>query len=308
MKVVVAGHTGLVGSAVYSLLEECGYETIGINSKVVDLLNPDATIDFLSNVKPDSVIDAAALVGGIGANNSFPVQFLMKNIQIQNNLLNAAHIAEVEKFVFLGSSCIYPRECPQPIKEDYFMSGKLESTNSAYALAKITGIELIKSFRKQYNKSWISLMPTNVYGPRDNFNLETGHVVASLIHKFWVATREDKPVVELWGTGSSRREFIHSEDLARAILVALEKYNSDGHLNVSTREEVTISELANLIADITGYRGEIIYDSMKPEGVPRRHLDSTLMENLGWRPQISLREGIAKTIDWFSRNQVSIKR
>lgn len=308
MKVVVAGHTGLVGSAVYSLFKEKGFETFGVNSKVVDLLDPKATIEFMLEIRPNVVIDAAALVGGIGANNSFPVEFLTKNVQIQNNLMNAAHISEVEKFVFLGSSCIYPRECPQPIKEDYLMRGRLESTNSAYALAKITGIELIKSYRKQYNKRWISLMPTNVYGPHDNFNLETGHVVASLIHKFWLAKERDIDTVDLWGTGSAKREFIYSHDLAHAIYVALRNYDSDMHLNVSTSEEITIRELAKLIAEIVGYNGEVVYDASKPEGVPRRHLDSTRMQSLGWQSQISLRDGVSKTVEWFRQNQAWIKR
>jgi GDP-L-fucose synthase len=218
MAVVVAGYTGLVGSAIFEELKSRNVEAIGINSKVVNLLDRKSTFDFIQDVKPEAVIDAAAVVGGIGANNSFPVDFLSKNLQIQNNLMDASHHAGVERFVFLGSSCIYPRDCEQPIKEEYLMTGLLEKTNSAYAVAKIAGIELIKSYRKQYSHHWISLMPTNMYGPNDNFDLESSHVLPALINRFVTAVDERRPTVTLWGTGKPRREFLHSKDLASAIL------------------------------------------------------------------------------------------
>ena len=234
MTYVVAGHTGLVGSAIYETLQARGESVVGINSSVVDLLDRKATFEFLADTKPEVVIDAAAIVGGIGANNSLPVDFLSKNLQIQNNLMDGSHTARVERFVFLGSSCIYPRECPQPIKEDYLLTGPLEQTNSAYAIAKIAGIELIRSYRKQFGYKWISLMPTNMYGPKDNFNLQTSHVLPALINRFVTAAQEGKSSVTLWGTGSPRREFLHSQDLADATLLALEKYDSDQHLNIGT--------------------------------------------------------------------------
>ena len=215
-------------------LQARGESVVGINSSVVDLLDRKTTFEFLADTKPEVVIDAAAIVGGIGANNSLPVDFLSKNLQIQNNLMDGSHAARVERFVFLGSSCIYPRECPQPIKEDYLLTGPLEQTNSAYAIAKIAGIELIRSYRKQFGYKWISLMPTNMYGPKDNFNLQTSHVLPALINRFVTAAQEGKSSVTLWGTGSPRREFLHSQDLADATLLALEKYDSDQHLNIGT--------------------------------------------------------------------------
>jgi len=254
MTIVVAGHSGLVGSAIYELLTSLNEEVVGINSKVVNLLDRQATFDFINDHKPEIVIDAAAIVGGIGANNSFPVDFLSKNLQIQNNLMDASHAANVERFVFLGSSCIYPRECPQPIKEEYLLTGPLELTNSAYAIAKIAGIELIKSYRKQFNRRWISLMPTNMYGPRDNFDLTTSHVLPALINRFVTAKRTGASEVTLWGTGSPKREFLHSRDLASAVLMATEKYDSDVHLNIGTGEDLTIKDLAHLVGTLAGFK------------------------------------------------------
>ena len=302
MTVIVAGHTGLVGSAIYELLTSRNEKVVGINSKVVNLLDRKATFEFINDHKPSVVIDAAAIVGGIGANNSFPVDFISKNLQIQNNLMDASHAADVERFVFLGSSCIYPRNCPQPIKEEYLLTGPLEATNSAYAIAKIAGIELIKSYRKQFKRRWISLMPTNMYGPRDNFDLKTSHVLPALINRFVTAKRTGTANVTLWGTGAPKREFLHSRDLASAVLLATEKYDSDLHLNIGTGEELTIMELAQLIGTSAGYRGQTLWDSTKPDGTPRKVMDVSRLKAMGWSPTISLEDGIKETIQWFEAN------
>lgn len=302
MTILVAGHTGLVGSAIFEALKNRNEDVVGINSKIVNLLDRDQTFEYLSALKPEVVIDAAAIVGGIGANNTFPVDFLSKNLQIQNNLMDASHNSNVERFVFLGSSCIYPRECPQPMKEEYLLTGPLEKTNSAYAIAKIAGIELIKSYRKQFNRRWISLMPTNIYGPRDNFNLETSHVLPALINRFVTATQNSIDEVTLWGTGTARREFLHSEDLASAVLVAMEKYDDEMHLNVGSGKDLTIKELAVKISSFAGFKGGILWDEGKPDGTPQKVLDVSRLMNLGWSPKVSLDEGITGTIQWFKEN------
>lgn len=302
MSIVVAGYTGLVGSAIFDLLKSRGEDVIGINSSVVNLLDRKKTFDFIRDVKPELVIDSAAIVGGIGANNSFPVDFLTKNLQIQSNLMDASHEANVERFVFLGSSCIYPRDCAQPIKEEYLMTGPLENTNSAYAVAKIAGIELVKSYRKQFGRRWISLMPTNMYGPRDNFDLETSHVLPALINRFVTARRNNASSVTLWGSGNPKREFLHTQDLAEAVLLAADKYDSDQHLNVGTGNDLTIKELATLVAREAGFSGAIKWDSSKPDGTPRKVLDISRLEAIGWQAKISLPEGIAQTIQWFESN------
>ena len=302
MSVVVAGHTGLVGSAIFSALQARGEAVVGVNSKVVDLLDRNRTFEFVLDTKPSLIIDSAAIVGGIGANNRYPVDFLSKNLQIQNNLMDAAHAANVERFVFLGSSCIYPRECPQPIKEEYLLTGPLETTNSAYAVAKIAGIELIKSYRKQFNRRWISLMPTNMYGPHDNFDLETSHVLPAFINRFVSARNQRADSVTLWGTGKPRREFLHTHDLAEAVLLAADKYDGESHLNVGTGTDLTIKELAELVADSSDFKGEIHWDSTKPDGTPRKVLDISRLQALGWSPKISLKDGISETIRWFESN------
>ena len=302
MSVVVAGHTGLVGSAIFEALQASGETVVGINSKVVDLLDRNRTFEFVLDTKPSLIIDSAAIVGGIGANNRYPVDFLSKNLQIQNNLMDAAHAANVERFVFLGSSCIYPRECPQPIKEEYLLTGSLETTNSAYAVAKIAGIELIKSYRKQFNRRWISLMPTNMYGPRDNFDLETSHVLPAFINRFVSARNQRADSVTLWGTGKPRREFLHTRDLAAAVLLAADKYDGESHLNVGTGTDLTIKELAELVADSSDFKGEIHWDSTKPDGTPRKVLEISRLQALGWSPKISLKDGISETIRWFESN------
>ena len=302
MTIVVAGHTGLVGSAIFEALKDRGDSVIGINSKVVDLLDREATFEFIHDHKPQLVIDAAAIVGGIGANNQFRVEFLSKNLQIQSNLMDASHAANVERFVFLGSSCIYPRNCAKPIKEEYLMTGPLEVTNSAYAVAKIAGIELINSYRRQYSRRWISLMPTNMYGPRDNFDLETSHVFPALINRYVTARRKGASEVTLWGTGAPKREFLHSSDLAAAVLLAVEKYDSELHLNIGTGEDLSIKELSTKISQISGFKGETKWDLSKPDGTPRKVLDVSRLRALGWEPKVSLDDGIRETIQYFESN------
>jgi GDP-L-fucose synthase len=299
MTIVVAGGTGLAGSAIVRAYQATGAEVIAVNRKVVDLLDRDATTAFLKSVKPKLVVDAAAKVGGIGANSAYPVEFLSDNVRIQSNLMEAAHAADVAKFIFLGSSCIYPRNCPQPIKEEYLLTGPLEETNSAYAIAKIAGIELIKSFRKEYGRTWISLMPTNLYGPRDNFELQGSHVLPAFIRRFVEAAQNGVATETLWGTGSPKREFLHVDDLASAVVLLGDAYDSKEHLNIGTGEDLTIKELAELVAQLAGFTGEIAWDATKPDGTPRKVLDVSKAKSLGWAPQISLRDGIASTIAWY---------
>ncbi len=302
MTIVVAGHTGLVGSAIFEALENRGDSVIGINSKVVNLLDREATFEFIHGHQPQLVIDAAAIVGGIRANNQFRVEFLSKNLQIQSNLMDASHAANVKRFVFLGSSCIYPRDCAKPIKEEYLMTGPLEVTNSAYAVAKIAGIELINSYRRQYSRRWISLMPTNMYGPRDTVELETSHVFPALINRYVTARRKGASEVTLWGTGAPKREFLHSSDLASAVLLAVEKYDSELHLNIGTGEDLSIKELSTKISQISGFKGETKWDLSKPDGTPRKVLDVSRLRALGWEPKVSLDDGIRETIQYFESN------
>lgn len=299
MSVIVAGSTGLAGSAIANAFEKAGQEVFGINRGVVDLLNFDQTNQFLNDIKPSLVIDAAARVGGIGANNSHPVEFLEDNVRIQANLMHASHNANVKRFVFLGSSCIYPRDCQQPIKEEYLMTGPLEATNSAYSIAKIAGIELVNSYRKQYGHNWISLMPSNLYGPRDNFNLDNSHVLPALIRRFVEAVEAGAREVMVWGSGSPKREFLHVDDLAQAVLLTSQSYDSALHLNIGTGEDLSILELATKIAQISGFKGEILWNKSKPDGTPRKVLDVSRIKQLGWSPRVTLEEGIASTISWY---------
>ena len=299
MTVVIAGSTGLVGSALTSTFMSAGYEVVGLNRSVVNLLDLKATKKIIQEIKPNLVIDAAAKVGGILANSTLPVEFLSDNIRIQSNLMEAAHAGEVKKFVFLGSSCIYPRDCPQPIKEEYLMTGPLEATNSAYAIAKIAGIELLNSYRKEYGVKWISLMPTNLYGPKDNFELQGAHVLPSLIRRFVEAVENGSTKVTLWGSGSPRREFLHVNDLAQAILETSERYDSSMHLNIGTGNDLTIKDLAGKVAAAAGFTGEIEWDTSKPDGTPQKVLDVSKIKAFGWMPTITLEEGIVSTIAWY---------
>jgi GDP-L-fucose synthase len=299
MKVLVAGGTGMVGSAVCDLFRALGEEVEAHSRSIVDLSHQEDTLDYVLDVKPDLIVDAAATVGGIAANSAYPVEFLTQNISIQNNLMFAAHQASVDNFIFLGSSCIYPRDCVQPIREEYLLTGPLEETNSAYAIAKIAGLELVKSYRKQYGKKWISLMPTNLYGPRDNFDLASSHVLPAFIRRFIEAAETGLDTVSLWGSGSPLREFLHVDDLAQAVVMAANRYNDNMHLNVGTGEDISIKDLAQKVADLAGYNGQIEWDSSKPDGTPRKVLDISLITSLGWRPNIALEQGISSTISWY---------
>jgi GDP-L-fucose synthase len=301
MTIIVAGASGLAGSAIVRAFETGGRTVVGINKKVVDLMDGKMTSDFVKSVKPLLIVDAAAKVGGIGANNSHPVEFLSDNITIQGNLMRAAHEAGVPNFVFLGSSCIYPRDSVQPIKEEYLMTGPLEVTNSAYAVAKIAGIEMVNSYRKEFGTSWISLMPTNLYGPRDNFDLAASHVLPAFIRRFVEASENGVAKVTLWGSGAPLREFLHVDDLAKAVVLASEKYDSSLHLNVGTGEDLSIKELAHKVAVAAGYTGKIEWDATKPDGTPRKVLDVSRIKALGWKPTITLDEGIASTIAWYKK-------
>ena len=302
MKFLVAGGSGLVGSAIVRELQQNSKEVISISSKDLNLLDRAKTFTYVKNLQPDVIIDAAGKVGGIGGNNAFPVEFLSENIQIQSNLMDAAHEAKVKKFIFLGSSCIYPRNCDQPIKEEYLLTGELEQTNSAYAIAKIAGIELIKSYRKQHGYSWISLMPTNLYGPNDNFDLETSHVLPALIRKFIDAKKSGSLEVSLWGSGKPFREFLHVDDLVKAIMVCLEKYDDPKQINIGSGVEITVKDLATKIAQTVGFTGSILWDTSLPDGTPRKVLDSRKINNLGWKPSISLDQGIKLTVQWYLDN------
>jgi GDP-L-fucose synthase len=299
MNVIIAGSTGLVGSALSEVFTGAGHQVLGLNRSVVNLLDLQKTKLFIEAQKPDLIIDAAAKVGGIAANNLHPVEFLLENLRIQSNLLEAAFSASVDKFIFLGSSCIYPRDCAQPIKEEYLMTGPLEETNSAYAIAKITGIELVNSYRKEYGTQWISLMPTNLYGPRDNFDLTASHVLPAFIRRFVEAAETGIDKVTLWGSGTPLREFLHVDDLAQAVVVASEKYDSSLHLNVGSGEDLTIKDLAEKVAAAAGFTGKIEWDSSRPDGTPRKVLDVSRIKALGWKPTITLEEGIASTIAWY---------
>jgi GDP-L-fucose synthase len=276
---------------------------IGKTRSELDLLDRKAVFDFLASEKPDAVIIAAAKVGGIHANNTYPVQFLTENLQIEANLMDAAHAAGIDKLLFLGSSCVYPKMAQQPIKEEYLLTGELEKTNEAYALAKISGLKLVQAYRNQYGHSWISAMPTNMYGPGDNFDLENSHVLPALIRKFDDAKNSGSASVTLWGSGTPKREFLHADDLGRACLYLLENYDDEIAINVGVGEDVSIKELAELIQKTTGFAGTIEWDSAKPDGTPRKLLDVSRITALGWKAEISLEDGIRSTYEWYKRNQ-----
>lgn len=301
--VYVAGHTGLVGSAIVRHLREQGFgNVVGARSAEVDLRDLAATRAWFDRVRPDVVIDAAARVGGILANSQSPVEFLGDNLRMQLNLLDSAHEFDVEKVLFLGSSCIYPKLAPQPISEDSLLTGPLEETNDAYAIAKIAGIMHTDSYRRQYGRRWISAMPTNLYGPGDNFDLQKSHVLPALLRKFHEAATAGNDEVVVWGTGTPRREFLHVDDLASASLFLLEHYDEPGPINVGVGADLEIRELAELIAEVTGFGGRIVFDTSKPDGTPRKLLDVSRLAALGWTPSIDIADGVAATYRWFLDN------
>ena len=303
-KIYIAGHRGLVGSSLWRHFESAGFHNlIGWTSQELDLRDREATIDAITSANPDVVIMAAAKVGGIVANNTFPVEFLQDNIRIQTNVFEASHEANVQKLLFLGSSCIYPKLADQPISEDSLLTGPLEQTNDAYAIAKIAGVLLIQAYRREYGRNWISAMPTNLYGDNDNFDLQSSHVLPAMIRKFHEAKLESNNAVELWGTGSPMREFLHVDDLAKACHFLLENFNEAFPINIGWGQDVTIKELASIVQTVVGHDGEIIWDASKPDGTPRKLLDTSRINSLGWHPEIGLKEGIAKTYAWYLANQ-----
>ncbi|WP_294215586.1 GDP-L-fucose synthase [uncultured Chryseobacterium sp.] len=308
-KIYIAGHRGMVGSAIWRQLSEKGYTNlIGLTSSELDLKDQKAVAEFFETKKPDVVIDAAAKVGGILANNSYPYQFLMENMQIQNNLIDASLKNDVEKFIFLGSSCIYPKLAPQPLKEDYLLTDSLEPTNEWYAVAKITGIKAVESIRKQFGKDYVSLMPTNLYGTHDNFDLNTSHVLPAMIRKFHEAKENGHAPVTLWGSGNPMREFLFVDDMAASVVFALENKLPEHLYNVGTGVDLTIKDLAELIQKVTGHTGEIIWDSEKPDGTPRKLMDVSKMHELGWKHTVDLEAGITQTYHWFLENINSFKQ
>lgn len=307
-KIYIAGHNGMVGSAIWRTLIAKGYTNlIGVSSKELDLKNQQAVTDFITKEQPEVIIDAAAKVGGILANNNFPYQFLMENMQIQNNLLDSAHKLGVEKFIFLGSSCIYPKMAPQPLKEEYLLTDSLEPTNEWYALAKITGVKTCQAIRNQFGKDYVSLMPTNLYGTHDNFDLNSSHVLPAMMRKFHEAKENNNAPVTLWGSGTPMREFLFVDDMAAAVVFALENKLPDYLYNIGTGEDLTIHALATTIQKIVGHQGEIIWDASKPDGTPRKLMDISKMHDLGWKHQVNLEDGIAKTYNWFLENIESFK-
>ena len=304
VSVYVAGHRGLVGSALWRALEAAGAGKLtGWSSKELDLRDRTATHDAITEAKPDIIIDAAAKVGGIMANSTFPVEFLRDNTLIQTNVMDAAHAAGVDRLLFLGSSCIYPRHATQPIRESSLMTGPLEPTNQAYAMAKISGIFYIEAHRTQYGRRWISAMPTNLYGPGDNFDLQSSHVLPAFIRRFHEAKVTGAPTVTVWGTGTPRREFLHVDDLAQACLVLLQHYDTHETINVGLGDDMPIRELAETVASVVGFEGTIEWDSSKPDGMPRKLLDTSRINELGWQPQITLRDGVASTYEWYLANK-----
>ncbi|MCB0453650.1 MAG: GDP-L-fucose synthase [Aequorivita sp.] len=307
-KIYVAGHRGMVGAAVWRALLADGFSSlIGKTSKELDLKDQKAVNSFFQNEQPQVVIDAAARVGGILANNNYPYPFLMENLQIQNNLIDAAQHNNVQKFIFLGSSCIYPKLAPQPLKEEYLLTGPLEPTNEWYAIAKIAGVKACEAIRKQFGKDFVSLMPTNLYGPFDNFDLETSHVLPAMIRKFHEAKNNNHAEVLLWGSGTPMREFLHVDDLAKAVLFSVKNKLPEHLYNVGTGSDVTIKQLAETIQKAVGHKGEIVWDSSQPDGTPRKLMDSSKMNAVGWNSEIVLEQGIENTYQWFLENQENFK-
>jgi GDP-L-fucose synthase len=302
MRLYIAGINGMVGSAVATEASNQGMEVIGKSSKTLDLTDRSLVFKEFSEVLPDALIICAAKVGGIGANFASPVDFLSVNLQIQTNLLDAAHSAGIKRVLFLGSSCIYPKYAPQPIIEASLLTGPLESTNEAYAIAKIAGLKLVQAYRQQYGKNWISAMPTNLYGPKDNFDLNNAHVLPALINRMHFAKHQNLPSITLWGDGTALREFLHVQDLARACMLLLNEYDSAVPINIGSGHEISILSLAKLIAGVVGYEGLILFENNDLNGTPRKLLDSTILLSKGWKPQVTLQEGIASTYEWFLEN------
>ena len=303
-KIYVAGHRGLVGSAIIRNLESKGYKNIVVRTRQqLDLMQTEAVNQFYKQEKPEVVIDAAAKVGGIHANNTYPAEFIFDNLSIQNNLINGAYQADVKKFVFLGSSCIYPKMAPQPLKEEYLLTGALEPTNEWYAIAKIAGIKMCQAYRKQYGFDAISLMPTNLYGPGDNFDLQNSHVLPALIRKFHEAKINKDQNVTVWGTGSPKREFLYVDDMADATVFLMENYSDEKIVNVGTGIDVTIKELAELVKKIVGFSGDLVFDTTKPDGTPRKLMDVGYLGNLGWKAETEIEIGVQQAYDWFLNNQ-----
>jgi GDP-L-fucose synthase len=304
-RIYIAGHSGMVGSALWRFFTAMGYfNLIAKDSNDLDLRDSNATELFISKEKPDVIINAAAKVGGILANDQYPYEFLMDNMLIQNNLIGLAHKYDIDKLIFFGSSCIYPKLAKQPLKEEYLLKGPLEETNQWFAIAKISGVKLVEALRKQFGRDYIVIMPTNLYGPGDNYDLEKSHVLPAMMRKFITAKRNNLSSVELWGTGNPRREFLHVDDLAEACFRILHKKNEHSMINVGTGDDISIKELAEMIKEVTGYEGEIIWNTDKPDGTPRKLMDISKIKNQGWKPKIDLKDGLKSVysmisgIDW----------
>lgn len=304
MRLYIAGINGMVGSAIAFEANAQGFEVIGKSSKELDLTDRKVVFEEIQSSKPDALMIAAAKVGGIGANSGMPVDFLSVNLQIQTNLLDAAHKASINRVLFLGSSCIYPKFAPQPITESALLTGELEPTNEAYAIAKIAGLKLVEAYRRQFGHHWISAMPTNLFGPKDNFDLETAHVLPALIHRFHNAKVINANKVEIWGDGSPLREFLYAGDLARACLVLLNRYDDSEAINIGSGQEISIEKLAKLISKVVNYSGEIVFNESRPNGTPRKLLDSSKIAQLGWSPQVKLEDGIVSTYAWYLEHYI----
>ena len=304
-KIYVAGHNGMVGSAIVRKLKSTGYNNLALkSSKELDLRNPEDVTSFFNKERPEFVFLAAAKVGGILANSNYKADFIYDNLTIQNNVIKCAHLFNVEKLLFLGSSCIYPKNAPQPIKEEYLLTGLLETTNEPYAIAKIAGLKMCQYFREQYGCNFISVMPTNLYGTNDNFDLKTSHVLPALLRKFHQAKFNKENKVEIWGSGNPKREFLHVDDLADACVFLMNSYNKSETINVGTGEDISIKDLALLIKKITGFKGDLDWDSSMPDGTHRKLLDVSKIHNLQWKAKISLTDGIKLTYDWYIKNHV----
>jgi len=318
MKIFLAGHKGMVGSSIKDLLErETNYDVITAGKNKLDLRNQDQVLNFFNLNKPDYVIIAAAKVGGIYANNTYPADFIYDNLMIQSNLIHSSFNSKVKKLLFLGSSCIYPKNCKQPISEDMLLDGKLEQTNEPYAIAKIAGIKLCESFNRQFNTDFRSLMPTNLYGENDNFSEKNSHVIPGLLRRFHFAKENKDQYVKVWGDGRPKREFLHVKDLSRACIFILDKTKEDytkkldpmiSHINIGSGQEINIKDLSNMIAKVVGYQGKIIFDKSKPNGTMRKLMDSSKLMDFGWKPQINLEEGLESTYNWFLENKIKLHK